>query len=55
MQRITVTLDDDLMADLSRGQLEATRQDRDRWAEAATAALRTLPAPAKSPIWGTSE
>jgi hypothetical protein len=36
------------VAELLRGQLEATRQDRDRWAEAATAALRTLPAPAKS-------
>jgi hypothetical protein len=36
------------VAELLRGQLEATRQDRDRWAEAATAALRALPAPAKS-------
>ena len=36
------------VAELLRGQLEAARQDRDRWAEAATAALRILPAPAKS-------
>jgi hypothetical protein len=35
------------VAELLRGQLEATRQDRDRWVEAATAALRTL-TPAKS-------
>jgi hypothetical protein len=35
------------VAELLRRQLEATRQDRDRWAEAATAALRTL-TPAKS-------
>jgi hypothetical protein len=36
------------VAELLRVQLEATRQNRDRWAEAATAALRTLPALAKS-------
>jgi hypothetical protein len=36
------------VAELLRSQLDATRQDRDRWAEAATAALRALPAPAKS-------
>jgi predicted site-specific integrase-resolvase len=36
------------VGELLRGQVEATRQDRDRWAEAATAALRTLPEPLKS-------
>ena len=36
------------VAELLRGQFEATRQDRDRWAEAATAALSAPPAPAKS-------
>jgi hypothetical protein len=36
------------VAELLRSQLDATRQDRDRWAEAATAALRALPAPAES-------
>jgi hypothetical protein len=36
------------VGELLRGQLEATRQDRDRWAEAATIALRALPEPAKS-------
>jgi hypothetical protein len=36
------------VAELLRSQLDATRQDRDRWAEAATAALRALPAAAKS-------
>jgi hypothetical protein len=36
------------VGELLRGQLEATRQDRDRWAEAATVALRALPEPVKS-------
>ena len=36
------------VGELLRGQLEATRQDRDRWAEAATVALRALPEPPKS-------
>jgi len=36
------------VGELLRGQLEATRQDRDRWAEAATVALRALPESAKS-------
>ena len=36
------------VGELLRGQLEATRQDRDRWAEAATVALSALPESAKS-------
>ena len=40
------------VGELLRGQLEATRQDRDRWAEAATVALRALPEPPKySRFW----
>jgi hypothetical protein len=36
------------VADLLRAQLDETRRDRDKWADAATAALRALPTPAES-------
>jgi hypothetical protein len=36
------------VADLLRAQLDETRRDRDKWADATTAALRALPPPAES-------
>ena len=40
------------VGELLRGQVEKTRQDRDRWPEAATVALRALPEPLKlSRFW----
>ena len=36
------------VADLLRAQLDETRRDRDKWADATSAALRALPPPAES-------
>jgi len=36
------------VADLLRAQLDETRRDRDKWADATTAALRALPPPTES-------
>ena len=36
------------VADLLRTQLDETRRDRDKWADAATVALRALPGPAET-------
>jgi excisionase family DNA binding protein len=44
------------VADLLRAQLDETRRDRDKWADAATVALRALPPPAETRwIWWRSK
>jgi len=44
------------VADLLRAQLEDTRRDRDKWADVATVALRSLPPPAENRwVWWRSK